>query len=686
MGIWDGGYGLGVGGDSWEDWDADNTPGTAEAPIGSPDALLTDLTEKQRIAVEAAQAPLLVLAGAGTGKTKVLTTRIGYWIRRGEFAASQILALTFTRKAAAEMARRLEAMIGPSARAMDIGTFHATLAKALRACDGAAGTGVRPDFTMLDDGDQKDVLKRAATAISEEYAADLFKRNKVRDILGDISAWRMTRIEGADPFTNPRGITSFEDLANAYRDEKARANVLDFDDVLHTFDQMLDDARLRRMFQMRWRMILVDEFQDTDPVQYSILTKLASRHRNLTCVGDDDQSIYSWRGAQVSNILHFKEHWVEAAIVRLEDNFRSTADILDHANALIGRNRLRHGKTLSSTRGPGMPVEFAGHKNAFDEAREVSRNIVADMHAGVPLTDIAVICRVAAGLGEVQRQLIADGIRYTMHAGSSVADKVETKLVAAWIRMAVNQRDEAAFSYAFSDAPRAVGKATLARLREDARATDTTVEQLLRQNHRDRTQTKYAALHDFLDDIAEIRALARLGEAPRAIVEEIIERSGIRNKIAKEREQASNATTKDDQEGLAQKAGAREQNLLLLLEHADAVENLADLAANIILANEKTSDDGEAAWLGTIHAAKSLEWRSVYLVGFEAGIIPSPRHCEDRTSADYEEERNLGYVAITRARDRLRISWADQRTTYGTQQSGGPSEFIEGLAGAAGIT
>ena len=669
-------YGLGIGGESWDEWQDGEEP----LPMQTPRDAMAGLTDQQIEAVVAPDAPLLVLAGAGTGKTRVLTTRIAQRLSQGGLMPSHVLALTFTKKAAEEMAKRLATMIGPSATAMDIGTFHSVFARALRACDSAGGVlGVRSDFTLLTDEDQRDLVKEAAASISASYAEEFAKKCKVRDVLADFSRYAASLYPGEPPFANPNKIPAFETLLEAYKRAKSRNNALDYDDVLIGFDRLLDDPRIRRMFQMRWRLVTVDEYQDTDNVQESILRKIAGRHRNITCVGDDDQSIYSWRNAKVSNILQFQSRWSDATIVRLESNYRSTAPILACANGLIGHNQMRHGKTLVSTRGPGEPVQTISYATAFDEARAVSASITAAVRGGTPLREIAVICRVAAGLQEIQRQLLTDGIRYSMHAGSNVANKIETKLVASWIRTAVNPRDEAAFQYAFFDSKRSIGKATFAKVKQDARVTEATVESILRQEYRDRSVTKHELLHQFLDDLTEVRTLARLGEAPAAIVEEIIDRSGIRDTIDKEREKAAKATNRDDRERLEATAEAREQNLTVLLDHASRVENLADLAANIILSNEQTSDDGESAWLGTIHAAKSLEFRRVHMVAFEDGIIPSPRYCADPSSAEYEEERNLAYVGMTRAKEILVMSWARSRTIYGTSQSGGPSEFVTEL-------
>lgn len=636
---------------------------------------LTDgLTEAQREAVLESDYPMLVLAGAGTGKTRVLTLRIVERLRRGDIAPSQVLALTFTKRAGAEMVSRLCGMIGAAARAMDVGTYHAILAKALRSTDGAYG--VPEDFTMLDDEDQKALLREAANAISPEYRVDLEAEHRPKDVLSEFGRHALSLYPGEPAFTNERRIGQFDALLRSYETLKAESNVLDFDDVLLKFDAMLDEPRARRAFQMRWRFILVDEFQDNNAVMASIVRKLASRHRALTCVGDDDQSVYSWRGARASNILAFAKQWPDARIVRLEHNFRSTGRILAAANALISKNRLRMGKTLLATKPEGVPVEVRRHRDAFEEARWVASVIRGAMARGVPASGIAVLCRVADALGEVQRQLLADGVRYVMHAGSNVADKIETKLVAAWIRTAVNPHDETAFLYSLRERSTGLGKVKLARFREIARATQASLEQVLRAEAGDGGTASTKALKAFLDDIAEVRTLARLGESPPAIVEEIIDRSGIRALIAKEEAKAADARTEEARAQHAGSAEARTLNLGLMLEHAGQVANLADLAANIVLANERVVDEGDAVWLGTMHAAKSLEWPVVVLPAFEEGIIPSPRASDDDASATFEEERNIGHVAMTRAMEELLLSSVAQRTLYGKRSEPRPSRFL----------
>lgn len=663
--------------DPWNEGPGPDTEGyspdtwSTAAPLGPVDRALQELTAQQLEGVTAPDGPLLLLSGAGTGKTKTLTLRIAHRLQAGDLHPAHFLALTFTRKAAAEMARRLEQIVGRQAKAMDIGTFHNVFAKALRACDGEGG--IPADFTLLDDTDQHALLKDAAASISPDYLATFKAECKTRDVLTSFSKYTLSLYPGEPEFTNPANVPGFATLLRAYERLKKANNVLDYDDVLTHFDRILDLPHIRHMFQRRWRHVSVDEYQDTNAQQESILRKIAGRHRCIVAVGDDDQAIYSFRGAKVSNILDFQERWLDARIIRLEHNFRSREPILAVANAIIANNKLRHGKTLVPTRGPGDPATLSSHKDAFEEARAVSRAIAAELRAGRPPSEIAVIARTAGALAEVQRQLLADGIRYVMHAGSNVADKIETKLIAAWIRCAVNTKDEAAFLYAFNDQARSVGKKGLAIAKETARQSGATVEAVLRQTYRGNPANE--KLIEFLDDIAEVRALARIGETPAEIVNEIVERSGIGDKIAKERQRAASADTRDEREKLTSSAMAREQNLALLIEHAGQVDTLSDLAANIVLSNETVTDEGGSVWLGTIHASKALEFETVFLPAFENGILPSPRVESGSASPAYEEERNLAFVATTRAKERLRISFAEQRTLHGREASGGPSPF-----------
>ena len=664
--------------DDWGfDYEGYSGEGDAAAlPLTGLGRALEGLTESQLAGVMAPDVPLLLLSGAGTGKTKTVTLRIAQRLQARDLHAANVLALTFTKKAAAEMQRRLEALVGAQAKAMDIGTFHSVFAKALRQCDGEGG--VPPDFTLLDDADQQSMLKEAAASISPGYLEEFKRQCKMRDVLAAFAAYSNSLCPGEEPFANPTNIPGFMPLLRAYARLKKSNQVLDYDDVLVEFDRILDVPRIRRMFQQRWRMVCVDEYQDENPLQESIIRKIAGRHRNLTCVGDNDQSIYGWRGAKVSYILDFRRRWPEAEVIALQENFRSRSPILACANSLIKNNTRRHEKVLLPTRGDGAPVGLRRYKDAFEEARAVSAAIAREARAGRRASEIAVIARTGNALGEIQRQLLTDGIPYAMHAGSNIADKIETKLIAAWIRCAVNPRDEAAFLYAFNDHPRGVGKKGLAVARETARQSDATIEAVLRQEHQSSRDAAASKLMRFLDDVTEIRTLARLGEDPAAIVEEIIERSGIRDKIAKERAKAQETEARDERERLEATAAARDENLSLLIEHATQVANLADLAANIILSNESVSDHGDAVWLGTIHASKALEFEIVFLPAFERGILPSPRQ-EDDGSIGYEEERNLAYVGLTRAKDQLEVSYAMHRTQHGRDAAGGPSAFVPEL-------
>ena len=648
--------------------------GTERAPEPTPaEAMLDKLTPAQRTAVEHRDAPLLVIAGAGSGKTRVLTTRVAHRLRPGDMLPAHVLALTFTNRAAAEMKHRIASLVGPAGKALDCGTFHSIFAAAIRTCDSEGF--VRRDFTILDTTDQKDVLKDAAAALDPDFWEQL-KKVATKDILGEFSRYKTSAYPNQPRWTNEHDIPRFPEILAKYDEIKRLNNVLDFDDVLYAFDELLNIPRIREMFQRRWRMILVDEFQDTNAPQHSILSKLAERHRNITCVGDDDQSIYSWRQADVSKILNFTDHWPDATVIKLESNFRSTPEILEGANNLIGNNTLRHGKTLLATRPSGAPIRTVSLKTPWDEARFVCRDIVERVRSGIDVTEIAVISRVGAGLNEIQRELINAGVRFVVHAGTNVADRVETKTVAAYIRISVNELDNTAFMYAYQTKPRGIGKKSIGRFKDLARDADATLEEILRQHCRAEPGKKTEKVVEFLDDLSYIRSMVTAAAPTIDIVEEIILRCGILEDMERDRDKAATATGKDERDKLESLLASRQVNLDQLRDHARTAADLAELSANIILSNEEVATDEKTLWLGTIHAAKGLEFTHLYMPAFETGIIPSPRTLQGELRKA-EEERNLAFVALTRAKDTATITWAENRVLYASQGAcGGPSSFV----------
>lgn len=633
------------------------------------------LNEQQKRAATAPYQPVLILAGAGTGKTHTIIHRAARMILIDNIHPAQILIVTFTKKAAGELKKRLETYIGPQARAMEIGTFHSIFASLLRKMDGA--TGVPPNYTILDPKDQIAMIQEAATEISPQYLADLKKDAKVSDIPELFVKFKSSKYPGQEPFELPPNVPEFERLYDNYSRLKRENNIVDYGDILFLFDKALDNPNVRKAIQDRYRAVIIDEYQDTDLIQETIIRKICAHHRNLTVVGDDDQSCYRWRDAKPENMLNFQKTWVEAIIVKLEHNYRSIPEILTLANNLISHNTLRHGKNLIALKESGRTPRFLPFQTEIDEANRVAYEMTVQIQKGIPPNRIAAISRTARCLQQLQHKLLNSGIKYAMHAGSSVADKIETKLIAAYIRAVSNPNDQTAFLYAFGHEARSIGKKTLDILKNTARDTGVTIETILRQKYRERIP-KHKKLFDFLDALDEIRTLALLGETTEELFDRIVEATNINKMIDDDIEKAENSDTKEEKDDLLRKANDRKENLILMRDNATQATNIADLAANIVLSNEPIEDETDLVWLGTIHAAKGLEFDIVYVLGFEEGIIPSPRSTD---KPSYEEERNLGLIAITRAERILTITYAEKRLLFGggkgnSNTTGGPSDFV----------
>jgi DNA helicase-2/ATP-dependent DNA helicase PcrA len=648
---------------------------------------LKNLTEEQAAAVTAPDGPVLVLAGAGSGKTRVLTTRIAHRLEQDDISPAHVLALTFTRKAAGEMRERLERLIGPSARHMDIGTFHAVFARVMRELDGAFGAPTQS--TILDEKDQRLLLKDAIKDCG--FLDNVLEELTPQQILEDLAGYRM-KVHFPEKFEHLTSRVNIAAVSSIYEDAKRRENVLDYDDVLFRFDSMLNDPRAREFMMMRWRMVLVDEYQDTNAVQESILKKIAGGHRNITCVGDDDQSIYSFRHADVTNILDFESRWPGATIVRLQQNFRSTASILGAANRLIAHNVMRHGKTLVATREPGPEITCRSFTNGPAEADEVGRGIVSLIDKGVSRRDIAVIARTASVLQLVEQQLIRKRIPYTITSGRRVADRVESKIIAAYIRAAINPLDETALIYSFESKKRKMGATGLSKLKEQARAAHVTLEEMMRNYIRSGGELgangkptpssveKALSLHDFLDGLERVRAQISLEASPLDIVDIVIDISDINETLENEYRKGLSKQGREEKENATRKYEQQKLNIESLRMAASESTTIEDMSANIVLSADRDDLASDAVWLGTIHAAKGLEFDHVFLPGFEAGVIPSPKSESDTDgfrAGGVEEERNLAYVAMTRAKNSLAVSYADSRMIYGKVQPGGPSMFLQ---------
>jgi DNA helicase-2/ATP-dependent DNA helicase PcrA len=636
-------------------------------PLRHPEALipphLEGLNPEQLQAVTAPDGPLLVLAGAGTGKTRVLTCRLAHLLIEGRARPGEVLAVTFTNKAAREMAERVERLIGRSVQGLWLGTFHAMGVRMLRAH--AELVGLRPSFTILDTDDQLRLLKQVIQAAGLDE-----RRWPARGLSALIQrwkdkGWRPEQVPAAElsDFALGRG----RELYAAYQERLATVNGCDFGDLLlHGLTLLQAQPELLERYQRRFRAILVDEYQDTNVAQYLWLRLLAQRHRCLTCVGDDDQSIYSWRGAEVGNILRFEQDFPGAAVIRLERNYRSTGHILGAAGGLIARNRARHGKTLWTEGAAGEPVRVAGLWDESEEARWIGQEIEALQRRGEALASIAVLVRAGFQTRPIEERFIQMGLPYRVIGGPRFYERQEIRDAVAYLRLVVSPDDDLAFERIVNLPRRGIGEAALRTLHEAARRAGTSLVQAGRTlaTTDELPARARAALGRFLALLDRWRGL--LAErSPRDLAEAVLEDSGYVEMWQAER-------TPDAQ--------GRLDNLKELAKALDGFDALGAFLEHVALVVDGTSDAaGDMVSVMTLHGAKGLEFESVFLAGWEEGLFPSQRAIDEGGSRALEEERRLAYVGLTRARRRCAVSFAANRRVYGQWTSAAPSRFVEEL-------
>jgi len=633
------------------------------SPAEAEAAPLSALNEAQLQAVETVEGPVLVLAGAGTGKTRVLTARLAHILGRGLAYPSQILAVTFTNKAAREMRLRLERMVGENAGGLWLGTFHAIGARILRRH--AELLGLSSNFTILDTDDQLRLLKQLLAA---EKIDD--KRWPARALLAVIQRWKdrgltpdKVPVSDAGEFASGRA----QDLYRQYQDRLRTLNAVDFGDLtLHNLTLFTTHADILAEYQRRFRYVLVDEYQDTNLAQYLWLRLLAQQSRNLCCVGDDDQSIYSWRGAEIGNILRFEQDFPGAAIIRLEENYRSTPHILAAASHLIANNRDRLGKTLWTEAQEGEKVRLRAVWDAEAEARWAGDEIEALQRKGHRLAEIAILVRASAQTREFEERFISLGLPYRVIGGLRFYERQEIRDALAYLRLINQPADDLAFERIVNLPRRGIGDQTIQTVRAHARDAEIPMthaaERLLGTDEMKPAARR--ALSGFLKDLARWQEAAH--SLPHAELAKIVlDESGY---------------TGMWQADKSIEAPGRLENLKELVAAMAEFENLGGFLEHVGLVMETATVIGaDMINIMTLHAAKGLEFETVFLPGWEEGLFPNQRSLDENGLAALEEERRLAYVGITRARLRANISFAANRQIYGKWQSAIPSRFIEEL-------
>ena len=638
------------------------TMNTPDQSIDPP--YLKGLNPPQREAVLTTEGPVLMLAGAGTGKTAALTARLAHLIAKRRAWPSEILAVTFTNKAAREMKERVGRIIGDAVEGMPwLGTFHSIGAKMLRRH--AELVGLQSNFTILDTDDQIRLLKQVI------QLADLDeKRWPARQLGGLIDQWKNKGLTPRDidageseRFANGRG----GELYQTYRDRLKALNACDFGDLLlHVLTILKTHRDVLESYQQRFKYILVDEYQDTNAVQYLWLRLLAQARKNICCVGDDDQSIYSWRGAEVTNILRFEQDFPGAAIIKLEQNYRSTPHILGAASGLIANNGGRLGKTLWTQLNAGEKVDVIGVWDGPEEARRVGDMIEEDQRNGASLDDEAILVRAQFQTREFEDRFIAIGLPYRIVGGFRFYERAEIRDALAYLRLVNQPADDLAFERIVNQPKRGLGDKAIAKLQMLARAEAMPLAQAATRilDSDELTPQARRALGGFVADLASWRDRARdlpHPELARAILDE------------------SGYTAMLQADKSAESAG-RLENLNELVRAMEDYETLGAFLEHVslVMDNDAAADDQKVTIM-TIHAAKGLEFDRTFLVGWEEGVFPSQRALDEGGLKSLEEERRLAYVAITRARKRCTILHAANRRIYGQWTSSIPSRFIAEL-------
>ncbi|MGC1851863.1 MAG: UvrD-helicase domain-containing protein [Solirubrobacterales bacterium] len=650
-----------------ESFGAPTEPGADRA-----ERLLADLNEPQRQAVRHGEGPLLVLAGAGSGKTRVLTHRIAYLLATGQARPGEILAITFTNKAATEMRERVESLVGRATRAMWVTTFHSACARMLRA--DAERLGYSRGFTIYDESDSLRMLKRCM----EELHVDP-KRYPPRAIRSQISGAKNQLVDG-DAYAQAQGSVFEETTAGVYHLYEKRmleANAMDFDDLLvRTVNALELFEEVRERWRRTFRHVLVDEYQDTNHAQYRLLQLLTSEHGNLMVVGDEDQSIYGFRHADIRNILDFERDFPDAAVVKLEQNYRSTQTILSAANAVVERNRERRPKRLWTELAGGEPLQLRELADEHEEARWVAGEIERLCEdEGVDREGVAVFYRTNAMSRVLEDTLVRFELPYQVIGGTKFYERAEIKDAIAYLSLLVNPADQVSFARIVNSPRRGIGNTSQGRLASHANTTGLPIWEVAERVEEvpGLGAAAIKAVSRFFETMEGLRARAE--EAPVAeLLEATLRESGYLDALAAERtiEAEGRAENLEELVGVAAEFDANHE-----LEGEGEVSALEEFLQQIALVTQQDElRDESAITLMTLHNAKGLEYETVFIVGCEDGAFPHMKALEE---GGEEEERRLCYVGITRARARLYMTWTRERRLFGRSERNLPSRFVDEL-------
>ncbi|MDO4464198.1 MAG: DNA helicase PcrA [Bacillota bacterium] len=626
------------------------------------------LNEQQKKGVFATEGPVLLLAGAGSGKTRVLTHRIAYLIDELGVNAWNIMAITFTNKAAGEMKERVENLVGIGSDSIWITTFHSSCVRILRRY--ADRLGYDNNFTIYDTDDQKSVMKEICKRLQIDT-----KTLKERTILAAISSAKDELISPEEYELSTMGDYRKQKIAMAYREYQAslkKSNAMDFDDlIMKTVELFKADREVLGSYQRRFKYIMVDEYQDTNTAQFELIRLLADDHHNLCVVGDDDQSIYKFRGANIRNILDFESVYPEAEVIRLEQNYRSTQNVLDAANAVIRNNKGRKSKTLWTDKGEGSRIHFRQFDNAYEEAEFIAGDVARKKReAIVDYGDCAVLYRTNAQARLLEEQFIGSGIPYDVVGGTNFYARREIKDLLAYLKTIDNGRDDLAVKRIINIPKRGIGASTIAKVQDYADLHEISFYDALRQADEIAELGRSAVkLKPFVNMIQGFRSKLEY-YGLEDLIKDIIETTGYVQELeAADEEDAQNRIENIDE--LISKIVSFEEthDQPTLGEFLEEVALVADI--------DHVENGSNRVLLMTLHSAKGLEFPHVYLAGMEDGIFPSYMTIASDDPDEIEEERRLAYVGITRAKDDLTLTYARMRMVRGETQMNAVSRFVK---------
>ena len=629
---------------------------------------LSELNPEQKQAVTTTEGPLLVLSGAGTGKTKVLTARLAYILANMKANPWNCLVVTFTNRAAREMQNRARNLIGNIADSVWMGTFHGIAVKILRRH--AELVGLKSNFTILGEDDQRRLIKQLLEADGIDD-----KKYPPQSILDKIQLWKDKGLT-ADKIDDSFRANVVTEVYKKYQARLLELNCVDFGDLLlYTLNILMSDAGVLDDYQTRFKYIMVDEYQDTNVTQYLFLRLICQKYRNLCCVGDDDQSIYSWRGAEIENILRFEKDFPDAKVIRLERNYRSTANILTAASALIRHNRDRLGKTLKvaenspAARGDNSKIKVVSTYSGSEEAAYVADEIENLHRNGTGYSQMAVLVRTAAQTREFEEKFIAEAIPYQVIGGPKFYERAEIRDALAYLRVVLQPADDLALERIINKPARGIGAKTIEKFENEARVNHISmfmaIEKMLKEGAvSGKVKTNVSELiNNFYQWRQTMNAVS-----PDDLAAQVLEDSGYMEML------------KMDKSAEAEGRIENLKELINVMSDTEQYPTLSDFMEHVSLVMDNDNNiDTDKVMLITLHSAKGLEFDAVFLPGWEEGLFPHQRALDEGGGSALEEERRLAYVAMTRAKQKLYILTALNRRIYGQWQNNLPSRFINEL-------